>query len=135
MRRLSSVKMVILVALGFCLWASVVYIRFFASREALRFVGGAQLDKVLHFAGGVFFGIAAEWLTPRVSLRYFLTVLGVVTMGWEIQEFLFDSETYWFYVTYPKLWALDSAGDIVVALLGSYGYWVFARDRSRQATP
>ena len=130
---LSLRKRMFLAALGFGLWAFVVYVNWFAAPADLRFIGSRHLDKIAHFAGGVLLAAVAEWRAPRIGLLRFFAAFLVIAIAWEAVEFSFDPATRSFYAMFPDLWRLDVAGDLFAALLGSYGYWVFDMRRSGRA--
>ncbi|OHA09227.1 MAG: hypothetical protein A3B37_03360 [Candidatus Sungbacteria bacterium RIFCSPLOWO2_01_FULL_59_16] len=130
---MSAPKQYVLLALALGLFAFVVFIEFFATREHLRFIGAVQLDKAAHLTGGLFLAMLAEWRLPRLALGRFLVAFAAVALGWEVLEFFFDPETRFFYAAFPNLWVLDAAGDIAAALLGACGYRAFFRSRNANA--
>lgn len=129
--RFGTGKQLLLLALTLGLWAFIIYIRLLAPPDVLLFIGAIELDTVAHLAGGVFLGLLAEWRMPRLRLWQFIPLVLLPAAAWEVLEYVFDAETRFFYATAFDLWRLDSAGDIVAAFLGGYGYWVFGRNRRR----
>ena len=127
---LNRFKRFMLVALALGLLAFVLYIKFIATTAELRFIGANNLDKIPHFVGGALLALLYEGAVGRKRLAVFLGLVALATIGWEAFEFLFDSDTQYFYRLNPDLWRLDAAGDIAAAFLGGYGYWVFAMRRS-----
>lgn len=126
MSRFSTGRQIFLFALALGLWAFLVFIRWFATREQLYFISATELDTVAHLAGGVFLVLILEWRTNWVSLPWLLAFIAVITVGWEVLELLFDAEMGFLFQSAFDFWLLDSLGDIVAAFLGGYGYWVFA---------
>ncbi len=127
--RIALAKQVLLAALAIGLLSFIVFIEFAATEAQLRFIGANNLDKIAHVAGGVFLGLAFEWLSPRRSLPLLVLCIGALAISWEAYEFFFRPDTAYFYHYAPDLWRLDTAGDIVAAYLGGYGYWIFLGDR------
>lgn len=129
--KFSTTKQLFLLILSLGLWAFVVYIRWFASREELLFISAIQLDKIAHLAGGMLIAAVYEWWSRRPAPWQLALLLVGAAIGWELIEFFLDPETIFFYTLSPGLWALDSIGDITAAVLGAYGYWVFVMNRSQ----
>ncbi len=131
LNRLSAPKQLALLLISLALLGFIIYIDWIASFEELRSIGALHIDKLAHLLGGIFIALIYEWRFGNpLRLSRLLALLFGLTIGWEVLEYLFDAETRFFVATYPDLWRLDSAGDVVAALLGSYGYWVFAVHRS-----
>ena len=130
MSSFGTIKQVLLFFLAIGLWGFILYIRWFATTAELLFIGTTGIDKMAHLAGGVFIAAFAEWRLKRLNLARLAFLLLGIAIGWEVLEFLFDAETKFFYGYAPDLWRLDSSGDILAAILGGYGYWVFLMDRS-----
>jgi len=130
MTELSPGKRYLLVGLSLCLLAFAIYVQAFASREELRFIGRNQLDKLAHIGGGLFIAIIADWRLRRFlgTAGVFFAYVALVTVGWEVFEFLFDVNTQAFFREFPQLWFLDSLGDVIAAFLAAYIY------RTRYAT-
>ncbi len=129
MHRLSTTKQFFLFAVALLLWAFIIYISWLAPAETLRFIGQTHIDKIAHLVGGIFITLVYEWSSGSPKLYRLLILLFGLAIGWEFLEYLFDTETRFFFSAYPDLWRLDSVGDVVAALLGSYGYFVFAMRR------
>lgn len=127
--RLSRMKEAVLFAVLFFLATFAFYTMAFASNDELRFLGAYNLDKIAHFLGGVFIAGSYEWLTSRRRLITLAVIFFALTVGWEVFEFLFIGDVIRFYHLSPNLWRLDAIGDITVAALGCYGYWVFSMNR------
>lgn len=130
MVELSARKRYLLIGLSVGLLLFAWYVQGFATREALRFIGRNQLDKLAHLGGGLFIAIIADWRLRRflgAPLTFFAYV-ALITVGWEVFEFLVDINTQAFFREFPKLWFLDSLGDIIAAFFAAYVY------RTRYAT-
>ena len=134
LQRFSAAKQVFILTLALGLWGFIIYIRWFATPAELRFIGTVGIDKIAHIAGGVFIAALAEWRLKRANFSRLALLLLGITISWEVLEFLFDAETKFFYNYAPNLWMLDSSGDIIAAILGGYGYWVFLRNRNASIT-
>lgn len=133
MKRLPQWKGRLAAFLGLALAAFTVYVQWFAPVDTLRTLGATQIDKLAHIAGGLFVALLVERRYPHIlrNLPRFLAFLALVTVSWEAFEFFLDAKTRFFYETYPLLWRLDSAGDVIAAFLGAYGYRVFFAERRR----
>ncbi len=119
----------------FYLLAFFIYAAFFASPQELKFIGAKQIDKISHFLGGVFIAGAYGWICGRKKLLWLVVLLFLLTVGWELIEIFFFASVQYFYRAAPDLWRLDSAGDILAAALGGYGYWVFVMTRGNAEKP
>ena len=130
MTELNSRKRYLLIGLSLGLLVFAIYVQAFASREALRFIGWNQLDKLAHIGGGLFIAIIADWRLRRFlgTARRVFAYVALITVGWEVFEFVLDPNTREFFREFPKIWFLDSLGDIIVAFLAAYIY------RTRYAT-
>lgn len=132
LNRLSPVQQALLALLAGGLLVFVVYTEFFAPKPQLRFIGSYHLDKIAHIAGGMLIAGVFEWLAPRRHLVLLMLLVAAAAVGWEGYEFFFDPDMAYFYRYLPDLWRLDTAGDIVAAFLGGYGYWTFGMKRERE---
>lgn len=122
-------RQLLLLVLALGLWAFFIYVRWFATKEELLFISGRELDLLAHVAGGVFLAGVFEWWRRRPKLAFLLVFVAGVAVGWELIELFFDPAMQFFYANAYDLWLLDSIGDVWGAFLGSYGYWVFLRNR------
>ncbi len=127
--RLNRPKQFCLLALALGLWAFFVYVRWFATRAELLFISATEIDLLAHVAGGVFLAGVFEWWGRRPKLAILLVLVAGIAAGWELIELFFDPAMQFFYANAYDLWLLDSIGDVWGAFLGSYGYWVFLRNR------
>lgn len=130
MSELSRGKRYLLIGLSLGLLAFVVYVEAFATRDALRFIGRNQLDKLAHLGGGLFIAIIADWRFRRslAPAKRFFAYVAAIAVGWEVFEFLFDQNTQAFFREFPGLWFLDSLGDVLAGFFAAYIY------RTRYAT-
>jgi len=108
--------------------AFYIYVQYFATREAKVFLGVWNVDKLFHIMGGISLAIFFEWTSPRQALLYLLIFIAALAIGWEIFEYTFLPDVTYFANHSPDLWRIDTAGDIVAAFLGAYGYWVFFKN-------
>lgn len=114
----------LLVGLSLGLLAFAIYIQAFATRDALRFIGRNQLDKIAHLAGGLFIAMIADLRLSRslAPAGRFFAYIAAITVGWEIFEFLFDPNTQAFFREFPRIWFLDSLGDVLAGFFAAYVY-------------
>lgn len=131
LNRVDPWKQVLLALFALGLLLFIIFIEFIAAKSQLRFIGAHHIDKMAHIAGGVFLAGLFEWLAPRRSLMLLVVLIATAAVTWEGYEFFFDEDTAYFYRSFPDLWRLDAAGDIIAAFLGGYGYWVFLRSRQQ----
>ena len=125
----SITKRILYVLLPLGLIAFQAYVEFFAPKAHLKFIGSNHLDKIPHFAAGLFLALAFGLQVAKPRLWKLLLLLAAVTLAWETYEFYFDPDMAYFYSRFPDLWRFDMAGDVTAAFLGGYGYWVFFRNR------
>lgn len=131
MRSKSITKRVLSILLPFGLIAFQTFVWFFATKHQLKVIGSYHLDKIPHVLGGIFLALVYELQVSRPRLWQLVLFIAAAAGVWESYEFFFTADAAYFYSRFPDLWRLDTAGDIVAAFLGGYGYWVFGRKRPR----
>ncbi|MEK7082337.1 MAG: hypothetical protein AAB915_01505 [Patescibacteria group bacterium] len=130
---LNTRRFLALVFVLFFVW--MIFAQFFASREALRAIDAYHIDKAFHFLGGIWIVGALARVRTRMSsrltavkrldtaprrIRNFAVLLFVLVIGvlWEVVELaVFPEVRHLFRDLYPY-WLSDTAGDIVLDMLG-----------------
>ena len=97
-----------------------VYVNFFASQTAIRFITQYQVDKLLHALGGAFIVVIVNILFGQTRFYTLLSVIIAVSIFWEALEFLFDPQVAYFFGKSKVLWFEDSVGDLTAAIIGAW---------------
>lgn len=106
---------------AFCfmlLWE--LYVNFFASQTAIRFITQYQLDKLLHALGGAFIVVIASIFFGQTRFVSMLFIIVAVSIVWEALELLLDPQVVYFFGKSKVLWFEDSVGDFVAAAIGAW---------------
>lgn len=104
-----------------CLWLLGTLWAFSRSTSQLLFA--LQLDKAMHFGGGIFVAglvMMAGWAHERRQYLIWALAVGVL---WEIWEVLFLADQREFFRMQFFGWFFDSGIDLVADMLGAY-WWV-----------
>lgn len=114
---MNSKRFLTLLFILFFVW--MIFTQFFASREILRAIDAYDIDKAFHFLGGVWVvGILSSFLCLRQRGFAIAVLLFIVGIAWEIIELaVFPEVRHLFRDLYPY-WLSDTAGDIVIDMLG-----------------
>lgn len=113
----------IFLVFAFCsmlLWE--IYVNFFASQAAIRFITQYQIDKLIHALGGAFIVVVVNMFFGQTRFYTLLSVIIAVSIFWEAFELLLDPQVAYFFSKSKVLWFEDSVGDLVAAVVGA---WVF----------
>lgn len=122
------------VSSGIAVWAWLLLTLFILTKDQLYVISELQLDKIIHFAGGLFLA-GILFFARAVSGRYFL-LLAVFVAGalWEIWEVFFLPDQMVRALSEFPFWASDTFFDLVADVLGAYFFADFLESpRKREA--
>ena len=104
----------------FIAFAWIFTTRFVFTQNQNDWLSEFQIDKIVHFSGGIFIaGIFSIYSnkTQRRLLIFWTLAVGIL---WEIWEILFFPDQYIRYQVHFLLWLTDTLGDIAADILGAY---------------
>ncbi len=112
-----------------------IYVNIFASRSVISFITRYELDKFMHFLGGIFIAGTLFLIRRTSGLFSFVVIIFIIALSWEMIELIFDPKVAYFFGNNKYGWIIDMMKDIVFSFAGTLFFWAITRNRLKRSFP